>query len=88
MNQKQVVDESRCYEYCSKQAKAQFDKSNYSKAFVYLENARRSLIQLEGSKKPEEQESSKFHVIKIYASAAIVTGFLLYGLITSGGRTW
>lgn len=62
-NEEKAVKELDCYMYCLYQSLEHFKKDEFAEASVYLENAARSLKELERLK-VDENESN--HVINIF----------------------
>lgn len=56
-NEEKAVREIKCYGYCLRQACTYFENNNYLEASFYLENAARSLRELDKLKAGEGDEA-------------------------------
>ena len=64
-NEEKAVKELHCYMYCLYESLENFKNKNYGHAAVYLENAARSLRELERMKTVENQPN---HIVTFFAT--------------------
>lgn len=57
-DQEQAIKEINCAVYCSKVANVHFNNGNYAEALTYLENANRSLKELDKLKNKKLEQDS------------------------------
>lgn len=62
-NEEKAIKELHCYMYCLYESLENFKNKNYGHAAVYLENAARSLWELEELKKSEDESN---HIVNIF----------------------
>jgi len=66
VNEKKAVEELECYMYCLQQSFEQFRKKKYVESAFYLENAARSLKELERLKSDEIESG---HIVNIIVNS-------------------
>ena len=64
-NEEKAIKELHCYMYCLDKHVREFEKENFIAAAVYLENAARSLKELERMKTVENQPN---HIVTFFAT--------------------
>ena len=62
-NEEKAIKELHCYMYCMEQSAQEFRKENFTESALYLENAARSLKELERMKKSEDESN---HIVNIF----------------------
>lgn len=63
VDKQKALKELQCYMYCMEQSAQEFRKENFTESALYLENAARSLKELERMKKSEDESN---HIVNIF----------------------